>query len=149
MKVGFRKAPALILCALMSALIALPNQKGKADKQDPHAGNMAKSASTRIAVGIFAGDDRELIRRHYLSSRGTLPPGLATRQGDLPPGLEKQLRRNGHLPPGLEKQLHPFPIELERKLPPLKPGLVRGMIGAHAVILDPKSSLILDVFKSQ
>ena len=75
-----------------------------------------------------------------------LPPGLAKRGGDLPPGLEKQLIRKGHLPPGLEKKLYPFPVELERRLPPLRPGLVRGIIGESAVILDNRTKVILDIF---
>jgi hypothetical protein len=54
--------------------------------------------------------------------------------------------RNGHLPPGLEKKVHPFPVELERRLPPLGPGLMRGIIGGRAVIIDKNASIILDVF---
>lgn len=147
MRVLYKKVPILFFCVLMSVSIALSDQKGKADNKGPHPEDKAKGGSTRIAVGIFTDGDRDLIRRHYLTSRGQLPPGLAKRQGDLPPGLAKQLRRNGHLPPGLEKKLYPFPVELERRLPPLRPGWVRGMIGVHAVVLDPKTSLILDAFK--
>jgi hypothetical protein len=131
---------------LMSASIALTDQKGKEKGKDPHSGDKAKGVSTHVDIGIFVGSDRDLIRHHYLAKGGTLPPGLAKRQGDLPPGLEKQLRRNGHLPPGLEKKLYPFPAALEQRLPPLRPGLTRGMIGVHAVIMDKKTSLILDVF---
>jgi hypothetical protein len=75
-----------------------------------------------------------------------LPPGLAKRNGDLPPGLQKQLRKKGHLPPGLEKRLVLFPVGLERRLPPLAPGLERGFIGGHAVIINSSTRLILDVF---
>jgi len=134
----------LILCVLISPSPVSADQKGKG--KDPHPEDKAKGVSVTVGVGVFAASDRDLIRHHYLTSRGTLPPGLAKRQGELPPGLEKQLRRNGHLPPGLEKKLYTFPVELERRLPPLDPGLKRGMIGAHAVIMDKKTSLILDVF---
>jgi hypothetical protein len=82
-----------------------------------------------------------------LPNPGSLPPGLAKRRGDLPPGLEKQLVRKGHLPPGLEKKLYPFPVELEHRLPPLQPGLVRGMIGGSAVIFNGNTRVVLDVFK--
>lgn len=34
-----------------------------------------------------------------------LPPGLAKRGGNLPPGLQKHLMRHGQLPPGLQKRL--------------------------------------------
>ena len=147
MNIRYRKASTFILCMLISASIALADQKAKGNGKDSHPGDKGKSVSSHVGVGIFVGNDRELIRHHYLASQGTLPPGLAKRQGDLPPGLEKQLRRNGHLPPGLEKKLYPFPAALERRLPPLRPGLTRGMIGIHAVIMDKKTSLILDVFR--
>lgn len=138
------KALPLILGILMAVSIGLADQKAKG-KREPSDGK-GKQASVHVDVGIFVDNDRSVIRHHYLGSRGTLPPGLAKRRGDLPPGLEKQLRRNGHLPPGLEKKMYPFPLELERRLPPLRPGLVRGIIGASAVIIDKKTSLIVDVF---
>ncbi len=37
----------------------------------------------------------------------TLPPGLAKRSGDLPPGLQRHIERTGQLPPGLEKRTAP------------------------------------------
>jgi hypothetical protein len=76
----------------------------------------------------------------------SLPPGLARRGGDLPPGLEKQLQRNGHLPPGLQKRLDPFPPELEHRLTPLPADYGRAFIDGRAVIYDKSTSLILDVF---
>jgi hypothetical protein len=117
------------------------NGKGKEKKSEREAG-----VSTHVGVDVFVTNERDLIRHHYVTNRGSLPPGLAKRGGDLPPGLQKQLRRNGHLPPGLEKKLYPFPVELERRLPVLRPGLVRGIIGGSAVIVDKRTSLILDVF---
>ena len=46
-----------------------------------------------------------------------LPPGLAKRGGDLPPGLQKKLERDGQLPPGLQKRMEPLPVDLDRRLP--------------------------------
>jgi len=145
MKIRWRRAPTLILCILISVSIGLSGPKGKGNGKDRHPGDNG-NMSAHVGVGIFVGNDRELIGHYYLTNEGALPPGLAKRQGDLPPGLEKQLRRNGHLPPGLEKKLYPFPIALEQRLPPLRPGLMRGMIGVHAVIMDKRTSVILDVF---
>ncbi len=145
MKAQFRKLSTLILCVCISAATVQAGQKAKG--KDPDSGDKGKSVSIHAGVEIFVKKDQDLIRQHYLTSQGTLPPGLAKRQGNLPPGLEKQLRRKGHLPPGLEKRLNPFPFELERRLPPLRPGLIRGLIGVHAVIMDKKTALILDVFK--
>jgi hypothetical protein len=109
-----------------------------------------RPASVRAHVDVFFDSDRDMIRHHYAAYRDadyrSLPPGLAKRGRDLPPGLEKHLRRNGHLPPGLEKKLYPLPVEIEHRLPPLRSGLIRGMIGGSAVIVDKKTSVIVDIF---
>ena len=101
----------------------------------------------KSGVNVFVDLDRLTLRQYAAGFRGNnLPPGLAKRGGDLPPGLEKQLVRKGHLPPGLEKKLVPFPYEVERRMAPLAPGLERGFIGGHAVIFNPNTRLIVDVF---
>ena len=67
----------------------------------------------------------------------------------LPPGLEKQLRRNGQLPPGLQKKVQPFPVELERRLPPLPTNYARVCIGGRGLIVDAQFNIvdIIDVFR--
>ena len=97
--------------------------------------------------GVFRNDDRRIIHDYYRVNTNNLPPGLAKRNGDLPPGLEKQLRRNGHLPPGLEKRIEPFPVDLERRLPRLPPIYRRGILDDRAVIYDPATNAILDIFQ--
>ncbi len=139
----------LLLCILLSALAATAgpkgNGKGKGKGSHPE-GKEARGGGTQVSVNLFVGSDHDRIQRFFVPSTGGLPPGLAKRRGDLPPGLAKQLIRNGHLPPGLEKKLYPFPVELERALPPLEPGLVRGMIGGSAVIFNGNTRVVLDVF---
>jgi hypothetical protein len=144
MRADCKKAGIFILCLLMAVSMASGKPKNKEKKA--HAGEDEPNVSAHVAVGVFLERDRELIRDHYRIDHGDLPPGLAKRNGDLPPGLAKQLRRNGHLPPGLEKRLHPFPVELERRLPPLREGLIRGIIGGNAVIMDNNNRVILDIF---
>ena len=95
----------------------------------------------------FAAHDRELITRYYSNHGSNLPPGLAKRGGDLPPGLQKHLERNGTLPPGLQKRLEPCPAELERQLPPLPADYRRAVIGAHIVIFNRNTNVIVDVMK--
>jgi len=124
--------------ALLAGWPAVASQKQKA-KQGVHG----KGNEVAVAVEVFRESDRELIRNYFSGNRKGLPPGLAKKE-KLPPGLEKQLRRNGRLPPGLEKHVTPFPVELEQRLPPLKPGLRRGVIEGHAVILGEHTSAILD-----
>ena len=133
-----------VISLMMTLSIALadPKDKGKGKNSD----DSPKGVSAQVNVGVFVAKERDVIRHHFAANPASLPPGLAKRGGDLPPGLEKQLRRKGHLPPGLEKKLYPFPVVLEQRLTPLRPGLVRGIIGGSAVIIDGKTSLILDIF---
>ena len=135
----------LILCFVIPVSLSLAGDKGNA-KGKGKKSEYGSGVSTHAGVSVFVGSERDVIRHHYVTNRGSLPPGLAKRGGDLPPGLQKQLRRNGHLPPGLEKKLYPFPVELERRLPVLRPGLMRGIIGGNAVIVDKRTSVILDMF---
>ncbi len=85
----------------------------------------------------------EETRRAYSDS---LPPGLAKRNR-LPPGLEKQLRRNGTLPPGLRKHLQPFPVELERQLVVLPTGYRRVVIGDTVIVMNDRTWLIHDLIQ--
>ena len=131
----------ILICGLTVLIVPLAagrqaKGKGKGHQQD----------NARVAVGVFVNSDRGVLRAYTSESRGSLPPGLARRNGDLPPGLAKQLVRKGHLPPGLEKRIVPFPVELERRLSPLEPGLQRGFIGGRAVIFNRSTRVILDVF---
>jgi hypothetical protein len=144
MRLNYKKISATVLCATLAAsfVCASPKKKGKGH----HSKDNSYEEKVNAKAIIFDKADCEMIRLHYSSNRDKLPPGLAKRDGDLPPGLAKQLRRNGHLPPGLEKKLHPFPVELERRLPPLREGLVRGFVGGNAVIYNKNTSIILDVF---
>jgi len=146
MKTIGRNATLILLTLLLSTAIvsAKGNGKGKNKGKDDNS----RPVGAHVNVDVFIGETRDMIRQHYrgYGDRGSLPPGLAKRGGDLPPGLQKQLARNGHLPPGLDKKIYPFPVELERRLPPLRPGLIRGVIGGNAIIMDKRTSVILDVF---
>lgn len=91
----------------------------------------------------FSPHDRQVIE-DYFRDYSNLPPGLAKRGGNLPPGLERQLRRNGSLPPGLEKRVQPFPARLTRELPTLPDGYSRVLLGMRAIILD-RANRIMDM----
>ncbi|MHB8533895.1 MAG: hypothetical protein ACYDBW_00410 [Sulfuricaulis sp.] len=79
-----------------------------------------------------------------------MPPGLAKRGGDLPPGLA--MRR--HLPPGLARndrlpedvEYETLPRDLERRLPPLPSrDYIRVRVGTDFLILNKKTHVVLDV----
>lgn len=99
----------------------------------------------------FSEAERRIIEQYY--GRGNqskpkgLPPGLAKRGGNLPPGLQKQLARNGQLPPGLQKRMEPLPLELSRQLPPLPEHWERVIIERNVILLDRRTNRILDIIE--
>lgn len=93
----------------------------------------------------FTEDERGALGRWYQGGRG-LPPGLAKRDR-LPPGLEKQLMRGGTLPPGLQKKVQPLPIVVERQLRVVPEGYRRGYVGGHVVIINNRTSVVLDIMR--
>lgn len=109
-----------------------------------------KDGQSQSSVQVtFVEKDREIIRDYCSRPESGLPPGLAKRGGSLPPGLEKQLRRNGRLPPGLQKKVARFPYELERRLPPLPANYVRVFVEGRGLIVDANFNIIdiIDIFR--
>ena len=90
----------------------------------------------------FSDKDSRLIHSYYKLKHKRLPPGLA-KKGKLPPGLEKQLKRNGKLPPGLHHRL--LPSELEQKLSPLPKGYIRLKVGGDVILLDESAKVVVDI----
>ncbi len=131
-----------IVILLCFAELGVAADKGK-KKRNKHSDS---AVAVQARVSIFSGSDRELIQQyvHGLPA-DRLPPGLAKRGGALPPGLEKQFRKNGTLPPGLQKKLTAFPPDLEHRLPPLAADLDRVFVEGRAVIYNRNTRLILDV----
>jgi hypothetical protein len=98
----------------------------------------------RVAVS-FTARDRELIHDYYSGRRHKpLPPGLAKRER-LPPGLERQLRKDGRLPPGL--QGNALPYSLESRLSPLPSGYARVVIGGSVVLQDTNTRVVIDIMQ--
>jgi hypothetical protein len=123
--------------------------KDKKDKKNKHGeGEQGENGSVAVQV-VFGKRDPEIVRTYYSWQGSGLPPGLAKRGGNLPPGLEKQLQRNGQLPPGLQKKLVPFPVELERRLPPLPPNYVRVFVGGRGLIVDAQFHImdVVEIFR--
>lgn len=146
----------LTACALAGAPgYAQENSHGKGkghhkhqdEDQDEDGGRDSRSGRTQIRIA-FGAHDREIISRYYTNRYSNLPPGLAKRGGNLPPGLEKHLERDGTLPPGLQKRVEPCPEELERRLPPLPADYRRVVLGAHIMIVNRNTNVIVDILKN-
>ena len=134
----------VVTCSLL-AVPTLPQGKGKGHHKDED--NDGERGKGKKAKHDFDSHDREVITTYYSGRTSNLPPGLAKRGGNLPPGLEKHLERDGTLPPGLQKRVQPVPVELERRLPPVEAGYSRGVIGAHVVIYNRSTNVIVDIVK--
>jgi hypothetical protein len=129
-----------IACLLAAGTVsAQGGNQGKGKKPDqPDA-----KAAPRTPVEI-GSKDRDAITKYFETNTAGLPPGLARRGDDLPPGLEKQLQRNGQLPPGLQKKLEPLPAPLSGKLGKLPSGYNWFMLGPHVVAMDRQKNVIGD-----
>lgn len=84
----------------------------------------------------FNDRDRDVIRDYFRRYRDDRDDRR------LPPGLEKQLRRNGSLPPGLERRAEPFPYDLERRMGSLPRGYSRVILSGRAMILRDDSEIV-------
>jgi hypothetical protein len=100
----------------------------------------------------FLPEERQLIETYYRRRKKAkakgLPPGLAKRGGNLPPGLQEQLDKNGRLPPGLQKRLAPLPVDLERRLPTLPDFWERVILEQHVILIDRSTERILDIIEN-
>ena len=100
----------------------------------------------------FTAEERRIIEEYYRkgtkSKKKGLPPGLAKRSGDLPPGLQKKLDRDGKLPPGLQKRLEPLPTDLDHRLPRLPEHWERVIIERDIVLIDRRSNRVLDIIEN-
>jgi hypothetical protein len=99
----------------------------------------------------FLPEERRLIEDYYRQGKKGkakgLPPGLAKRGGNLPPGLQKHLEKNGQLPPGLQKRLEPLPVDLDRRLPRLPEYWERVVLERDVILIDRRSNRILDIIE--
>jgi hypothetical protein len=147
-------AVAILIASFGSLAISAPRQgnsqgKGRGEANKPAAKETKEAKENNGGGVVFGGSDSRIIRDWFSSPTNLkgLPPGLA-KKDRLPPGLEKQLRRNGSLPPGLEKKIQPLPRDLEVRLPRLPDGQRRVIIPGSVILMDSKRNLILDILSN-
>jgi hypothetical protein len=117
----------------------------------------AQKLTGEEAVGvIFSEIEKRLIRDYFGGKSGEaepgkdkgkskqMPPGLAKRD-TLPPGLQKHIEKNWTLPPGLAKR--DLPSDLVTKLPALRKGTQRKIVGSDVVLIQEATGIVLDILK--
>src|SRR6266849_10133323 len=67
------------------------------------------------------------------------------RETGCPPDWKNSLHGAATLPPGLQKRLQPCPDDLERQLPPPPPECAHVLIGGHIVLLNQRTSVVVDI----
>lgn len=136
--------------ALLMAAAALPALAEKPEKHPTYKGVTAEEA----AGTIFTEIEKRIIGEYFGKQVGDagngkgkskeMPHGLAKRD-ELPPGLEMQIEKNGTLPPGLAKR--DLPSDLTLKLPSLKKGRERKIVGSDVVLIETATGIVLDVIR--
>lgn len=123
--------------------------KGKSKADIEKAKKADEERERRAAEGWAIGKKDEKTLRDWFGNKQNLqglPPGLAKRD-ELPPGLQKHLEKNGTLPPGLQKRVQPLPSSLEIKLPKPREGTKRVVVGGNVVLVEERTSKILDIVR--
>jgi hypothetical protein len=145
MTVNRRMAAALLSAlALASGVVAAPQGKTKKEPRQT-TGDKVREALPE-AERVFTTEEIALVKNYFRDHRSGLPPGLAKRE-KLPPGLERQLRKNGTLPPGLQKKMQPLPVELERQMRRLPTGWRRVVIAGNVILMNEKTAAIYDIVR--
>ena len=118
-----------LLLLLLGGLIASTAQTASAKD---HGKKHWKDHDRKYAAAYFHEDHIRILYDYY-------------RPRQLPPGLQKKLYRTGQLPPGWEKKMRPFPVLIDRRMPPLCYGCERGYLDGYAIVYQPRSRVIIDV----
>jgi len=85
-----------------------------------------------IPTPYFRDQDYSYLSRYYNGPR------------NLPPGLRKKYVRTGALPPGWQSRFQPMPAIVIQQLPPIPPLYQRGYLDGYAVVVDPRTRIIVD-----
>lgn len=90
-----------------------------------------------VLDGIFGENDRTIIRTYVREK------GIGTKS--LPPGIAKNVARGKPLPPGIAKR--GLPADLEGRLPRLREGLKRIIVGDDVTIIEEGTRIVVDILR--
>lgn len=90
-----------------------------------------------VLDGIFGENDRTIIQQYVREK------GIGTTS--LPPGIAKNVARGKPLPPGIAKR--GLPGDLEGRLPKLREGLRRIIVGDDVTIIEEGTRIVVDILR--
>ncbi len=134
-----------LVCRNIISLFLLTALAGCATYSTIHSGTPKVETDEVNVQVVFSDNDLRIINDYYSRKKTkhkALPPGLA-KKDTLPPGLQKQLKRNGTLPSGLATK-H-LPHELEERLSEIPGGYVRLKVVGGIVIIHEDTEVIVDI----
>jgi hypothetical protein len=133
---------AVLLLAPLGVSQGKGNSKGQGHNKDKGSQTQTQASVTYVEGGWTRGDI-DVIQSWYkaIPPKG-LPPGLA-KKGKIPPGIAKQIACGQRIPDGVVWE--PFPSDLARRLPPVRPGFDQGFIEGRAVIWNKGTRVVMDV----
>ncbi len=102
-----------------------------------HRDQPEQAKADDAAAYAFNDRDRRALRRCLAQNR--------TAKSSLPPGSEKQLRKDGTLSAGLQKRALPLPSTCTQQLSPVPRKWARVVLSGRVMLLDP-GARIVDVF---
>jgi Ni/Co efflux regulator RcnB len=120
------------------------NGHGKGHDKDKH-GDGDDDRDDRAYVYSYSKHDRDEMNDWYEHHRGNLPPGLA-KKDRLPPGWEKKMAVHQVMPAEYREYVRSAPVEIVRVLPPPPPDCEHVVVGGHIVLMNRKTSVVLDIF---
>jgi hypothetical protein len=122
------------------------NDHEKGHYKDKHS-NRDHDRDARVYTYSYSKHDRDELHNWYDLHRGNLPPGLA-KKDRLPPGWEKKVVVHQVMPVEYREYVRPAPVEIVRVLPPPPPDCEHVIVGGHIVLMNRKTSVILDIFNA-
>jgi hypothetical protein len=137
-----RRRFGMMVAAGLAGWMAAP--RGWAGDHDDHGGEGHGGEGHGRDGDRRGGDGRDGEWRHYRREDYERLARYYDGRRDLPPGMRRRLYRTGHLPPGWEGRMRPLPPEMMTALPPAPPYCRRGYLDGYAVVIDPRTRVVLD-----